>query len=112
MLPLSHSTPYSGNEGDVLGFAGSGELAQALTQQACQGTDLPLAMPLPHTRVMQNKRGGHAPSRHEKKSFLPLLHPSLLQLVNRQTPCSCENFEIPGAKQAMWAPAWQTSVIS
>lgn len=66
MLPLSHSTPYSGNEGDVLGFAGSGELAQALTQQACQGTDLPLAMPLPHTRVMQNKRGGHAPSRHEK----------------------------------------------
>ena len=58
ILPLSHSTPYGGSEGDPPGFDGAGQQAQELTQQACHGTDPALALPLPHTRAMQGRRGG------------------------------------------------------
>ena len=58
ILPLSHSTPYSGSEGDPPGFDGAGPQAQELTQQACHGTDPTLALLLPHTRATQGKRGG------------------------------------------------------
>ena len=56
-MALSHGQPYTGAEGNVPGFAGAGQLAQELTQQACQGTDPPLAMHLPHTKAMQSRKG-------------------------------------------------------
>lgn len=57
MLALSHAQPYGGMEGDVPGFAGSGQLAQELTEQACLGSDPALAIPLPHTRAMHRNTG-------------------------------------------------------
>ncbi len=62
ILPLSHGQPYTGAEGDVPGFANAGQLARELTQQACQGTDPPLAMHLPHTKAMQGWKGAHTSS--------------------------------------------------
>lgn len=60
-MALSHGQPYTGAEGNVPGFAGAGQLAQELTQQACQGTDPPLAMHLPHTKAMQSRKGVQTP---------------------------------------------------
>lgn len=39
---------YGGN----IAMQGMSELAQQLLADACQGTDLPLPMPLPHTRQL------------------------------------------------------------
>ena len=71
ILPLSHSTPYSGGEGDPPGFNGAGQQAQELTQQACQGTEPALALPLPHARAMQGKRGGAAALRSRHCPHIP-----------------------------------------
>ena len=60
-MALSHCQPYTGAEGNVPGFASAGQLAQELTQQACQGTDPPLALQLPHTKAMQSRNGVHTP---------------------------------------------------
>ena len=60
-MALSHGQPYTGAEGNVPGFAGAGQLAQELTQQACQGMDPPLAMQLPHTKAMQSRKGVQTP---------------------------------------------------
>ncbi len=57
MLALSHARPYGGKEGDVPGFAGSGQLAQELTEQACSGSDPALAIPLPHTTAIHRNTG-------------------------------------------------------
>ena len=57
VLALSVTQPYGGTEGDVPGFAGCGQMARELTQQACEGSDEPLAIPLPHTRAMSRKPG-------------------------------------------------------
>ena len=57
VLALSVTQPYGGKEGEVPGFAGCGPLAQELTEQACDGSDDSLAIPLPHTRVMARKQG-------------------------------------------------------
>ncbi len=57
VLALSVTQPYGGKEGEVPGFAGCGQLARELTEQACEGSDEPLAIPLPHTRAMARKQG-------------------------------------------------------
>ena len=74
ILPLSHSTPYGGSEGDPPGFDGAGQLAQELTQQACHGTDPALALPLPHTRAMQGRRGGTVALYESLVSIVPRMH--------------------------------------
>lgn len=57
MLALLVTQPYGGAEGDVPGFAGCGQRARELTEQACECSDEALAIPLPHTSAMARKPG-------------------------------------------------------
>ena len=82
-MALSHGQPYTGAEGNVPGFAGAGQLAQELTQQACQGTDPPLALHLPHTKAMQSRKGVHTPPfQNPSKRFIERMS------VESQSPAS------------------------
>lgn len=62
-LCMPHCLAYGGVEGEPPGFSGCSERGRALVAAACAGTDAPLAVPLPHTRMLQRSRRG-APSLH------------------------------------------------
>lgn len=86
-MVLSHSRPYTGAEGNVPGFAGAGQVAQDLTQEACQGTDPPLAMRLPHIRVMQRRKGVQTPPFQSlSTSFTGRMS---VDLQSPASPCRC-----------------------
>jgi len=52
VLALTHVAAYRGPKtGDIPGFTGAGETAQALVRAACAGSDPPLPLSLPHHKA-------------------------------------------------------------
>ncbi|KAL4443930.1 hypothetical protein ABPG75_011667 [Micractinium tetrahymenae] len=56
MLPMTMLVASTAKTGDSPGFAGASERAHALQRAACRGTDPPLAVGLPHTKVISQLR--------------------------------------------------------
>ncbi len=59
MLSMTMCTPFTGNNGASPGFDRASQRAKELSAAACDGADPPLALPLPHTRILHSRKGGN-----------------------------------------------------
>ncbi len=71
MLSMTMCAPFTGKDGASPGFDGASSRAKELSAAACDGTDPPLALPLPHTRILQTRKGGKFPVLMNSMVHLP-----------------------------------------